>query len=81
MLVFVNIEGTSYKIIEDEQATKEQLEMCLNTMFDKTLDTGAASNKDGNNFYVFKESKTLLWATSDALFCKLASNNVLYRIA
>lgn len=81
MLVFVNIEGTSYKIIEDEQATKEQLEMCLNSMFDKTLDTGAVSNKDGNNFYVFKESKTLLWATSDALFCKLASNNVLYRIA
>lgn len=79
-LVFINIEGTSYKIIEDKEATKDQLEICLNSLFEKTLDTGNVQNITNNNFYVFKESKTILWATEDALFCRLASNGILYRL-
>ena len=79
MLVFVNIEGIAYKIIEDSIATQYELQLCLNSMFDKTLDTGNINN-DGDNFYKFKESKTLLWATEENLYCKLVSNNVLYKL-
>lgn len=79
-LAFTNIEGTTFKIVEDEEATKGQLEVCLNSLFDKTLDPNSTKTTDGNNFYVFKESKTLLWATSDSLFCRLASNGRLYKL-
>jgi hypothetical protein len=79
MLVFVNIEGVAYKIIEDSTATQYELQLCLNSMFDKTLDTGNINN-NGDNFYKFKESKTLLWATEENLYCKLVSNNVLYKL-
>lgn len=78
-LVFVNVEGTTYKIIEDEEATMNEMQLCLNSMLDSTLDKNQI-NQNGNNFYVFKESKTLLWSTEDHLYCKLASNGKLYKL-
>lgn len=78
-LVFVNIEGTAFKIIEDTCATQDELQLCLNSLFDKTIDVGDI-NAANDNFYKFKETKTLLWATEDHLYCKLVSNNILYKL-
>jgi len=80
-LVFVNIEGEAFKIVEDEEASQQELQICLNSMFEKSADTDPLVHKDYNNFYTFKESKTMLWATAEHLFCKLESNGKLYRIA
>ena len=78
-LVFTNIEGTTFKLAEDELATQNEMQLCLNSLFDKTVDPDQKS-QDGNNFFVFKESKTVIWATEDHLYCKLASNGRLYRL-
>ena len=78
-VVFVNIAGETFKLAEDELATQNEMQLCLNSLFDRTVDPGEA-NKEDNNFYVFKSSKTMLWATTDHLFCKLSSNGQLYRL-
>lgn len=79
MLVFVDFDGQSHILVQDVEATQNELQLCLNSLFDKTIDHENIS-KSGN-FYIFKESKTMLWATEDNLFCKLASNGKLYRLA
>lgn len=80
LLMFVNIEGTPYKIIEDEASTDGKIEICLNSMYEKTIDPAAHRNHNGQNFYIFKESRTVLWATPRHLYCKLASQNVHQKI-
>lgn len=76
-VVFVNIDGVSCRIVEDRTVTKDELEICLNSLFDKTLDVGSGINAEvGDNFYKFKETRTLLIATQMQLFCRLASGKV-----
>lgn len=79
-LVFVDFDGQSHKIVEDVEATQGELQICLNSLFDRSIDDNVI-NANGNCFYVFKESKTMLWATEEHLYCKLASNGRLYRLA
>ena len=45
-VVFINVEGESTAIVCDIQATKGQLEFCLNSLFDKSLDDGEPLNKN-----------------------------------
>lgn len=78
-LVFVNISGETYKIVEDEEASQTELETCLNSMFDKTVDSDNI-NSNNSNFYKFKETRTMLWATADNLYCRLSSNKKLYKL-
>lgn len=80
-LVFVNINGDVFNIVEDEEATPSELELCLTSLLNKTLDNNPINQEEYNNFYIFKHSKTILWSTDKNLFCKLASNGKLYRIA
>ena len=80
-VAFINIEGESTKIAVDYEATNGELELCLNDLHAKTLDTtGKQTNKDFDNFFKFKGTRTYMWATRDALFVKLESNKQLYKI-
>ena len=78
-IVFVNIEGTSTTIAEDEVATQNQLELCLNDLNEKTLDV-ADINSNGENFLKFKGTRSYLWSDGKHLFAKLQSNKELYKI-
>lgn len=78
-LVFINIEGENTTILEDYEATKGEMELCLNDLNEKTLDVGEI-NSPGQNFIKFKESRSYLWATRDNLFARLESNGHLYKI-
>lgn len=80
-VAFVNVEGESTKIVADYEATAGELELCLNDLNDKTLDkTGKKINKDFDNFFKFKGTKTLIWSTGKHLYVKLASNGQLHMI-
>ena len=79
-VVFINVEGESTAIACDIQATKGQLEFCLNSLFDKSLDDGEPLNKNDQNFYKFKGTRTYLWSDGDHLYVKLASNHQLYQV-
>ena len=80
-VAFINIEGESTRIAVDYEATNGELELCLNDLHAKTLDTtGKQTNKDFDNFFKFKGTRTYMWATRDSLFVKLESNKQLYRI-
>lgn len=80
-VAFINIEGESTRIAVDYEATNGELELCLNDLHAKTLDTtGKQTNKDFDNFFKFKGTRTYMWATRDALFVKLESNKKLYKI-
>lgn len=79
-LVFIDFDGNSYKIVEDTEATQNELQICLDSLFNKTIDLEQHIAKTNSCFYIFKSSKTLLWATEDNLYCKLASNGKLYKL-
>ena len=80
-VAFINIEGESTRIAVDYEATNGELELCLNDLHAKSLDTtGKQTNTDFDNFFKFKGTRTYMWATRDALFVKLESNKQLYRI-
>ena len=79
LLVFTNIAGETFKLVEDAVANQGETQLCLNSLFDTTINPGE-TNKENNNFYVFKSSKTLLWATKEHLYCKLSSNGQLCRL-
>ena len=83
-IVFVNIEGQSSCIACDRSATKGALEICLNSLYDKTLDVGKPLNIDQKFeqcFYKFKETRTYMWSDGKCLYAKLESSPVLYCIA
>jgi len=80
-VAFINIEGESTRIAVDYEATSGELELCLNDLHAKSLDTtGKKTNKDFDNFFKFKGTRTYMWATRDCLFVKLESNKQLYKI-
>lgn len=80
-LVFINLEGEVFRIVEDEEAQAAEIELCLTSLLDRSLETDQINTTEYNNFFVFKNCKTMLWATEEHLFCKLESNGKLYRIA
>ena len=79
-IVFINVEGESTAIVVDVLATQGQLEICLNSLFDKTLDTCQPINKNDQNFYKFKGTKTYMWSDGMHLYAKLASSKALYMV-
>lgn len=78
-LVFVNIEGDSITLAEDEFATEGEIQLCLNDLNEKTLDVGDI-NKMNQNFLKFKGCRSYMWATQHHLFAKLESNDQLYKL-
>lgn len=79
-VVFMNIEGESTILANDDEATEGEIQMCLNDLHEKTLDLAGDINKNYENTLKFKGSRTYLWATEDHLYAKLASNKKLYRL-
>lgn len=79
-IVFVNIEGQSTIIARDEKAPEGQLEICLNDLHSKTLDSNKDLNDCYDNFIKFKGSRSLIWATEYNLYAKLESNKHLYKL-
>lgn len=74
-IAFINVEGESTKIAVDYEATNGELEICLNDLNAKTVDsTGKQTNKDFDNFFKFKGTRTYMWATAEHLYVKLFSN-------
>ena len=78
-LVFVNILGECYQICEDDMFVDNALELTIDSLFDKTITTGNINQKN-DSFYKFTNTRTVLLATPHHLFCKLASNNQIYKI-
>lgn len=79
-IVFVNIEGTTFKLIENTVATEQENQLCLNSLFDVTLNPGTIQNTNGNSFYVFTGCRTLMWSTPTNLYCKLESSPGIYKL-
>ena len=80
-IAFVNIEGHSTTIAFNGPATKDEYEICLNSLYDKTLDVGEPLNEEKQSFFKFKGTRSYLWSDGLHLFAKLASNKDLYFIA
>lgn len=79
-VVFINVEGESTAIACDIEATQGQLEICLDSLFDKSLEDGRPLNENDQNFYKFPGTKTYMWSDGDHLYVKLASNKQLYQV-
>ena len=69
---FKNFDNRACRICEDNEATHEEKEMCLNSLIDTTYSTGNI-NQNGDNFYKFKESKTILLSIDNHLFCRFGN--------
>lgn len=80
-IVFVDIEGVSTAIAFNGLATQDELEICVNSLYDKTLDTGKPINEENQSFLKFKGTRSYLWSDGMHLFAKLASSKDLYFIA
>ena len=95
MIVFINVEGESTQLICDYAATYGEVEICLNSLYDKTIDDtkprslddvrlskddDGPFNRNGQSFYKFKETKTYLWSDGWHLYAKLESNKQLYKV-
>lgn len=84
-LIFVNILGESYKLAENMAATKNELIICLDSLYDTTYDT---SNPNQNlrldNFYKFSNTRTVIFSMTiddeEHLYVRLASDKQLYRL-
>lgn len=94
-IVFINIEGESTQLACDYEATRGEVEMCLDSLYDKTLDDikprslddirldkedDGPFNANNQNFYKFKGTKTYLWSDGSHLYAKLESNKQLYKL-
>ena len=78
--MFVNIEGESTAIAVDYCATKDELELCLNSLYDKTLDSGKPINGEEQSFFKFNGTRSYMWSDGLHLFAKLASSKELHFI-
>ena len=94
-IVFINVEGESTSIACDYEATQSEIEICLNSLYDKTLDDtkprsiddvrldpkdDGSFNKMHDNFYKFKGTRTYMWSDGMHLYAKLASSKMLNKI-
>ena len=54
--------------------------MCINALYEKSLDVGKPLNENDQNFYKFKGTRTYMWSDGDHLYAKLQSNGHLYKV-
>lgn len=79
-ITFTTVGGESNMLVQDERANPEELELCLNSLFDKTQDEAGSLDKNGDCFIKFKNTRTYMWATGDNLFAHLESDGRLYKL-
>lgn len=73
-LYFINFNNESCRICEDENITQGEVELCLNSLIDITYNTGNVNN-EGDFYYKFKESNTVLMSLNDHLYCRFGNKN------
>lgn len=73
-LWFVNFDNRACKICEDPDITRGEVEMCLNSLIDTTID-GPTQNGKRQYFYKFRESRTVLMSLNDGLYCRFGNKN------
>lgn len=79
-IVFINVMGESFALVVDQESTQGELEMCINALYEKSLDVGKPLNENDQNFYKFKGTRTYMWSDGDHLYAKLQSNGHLYKV-
>ena len=79
-VVFVNVCGDAYVLAFDDTKIPRGIEITLEDLYNKTTETSTSINMHGDNFVKFKGTRTILFATEDSLYAKLASNGKSYRI-
>lgn len=79
-IVFININGEVTQLICDIEYTNDNINICLNTLTDKTFNDGKQLNQNGQSFYKFPGTRTYMWSDGHHLFAKLESNKKLYQI-
>lgn len=78
-VVFVNIEGDARPLAVDSGCVS-CMEISIDDMYRPTVDREKGVNSNGDSFIKFKGTRTLVYATQDALFVKLASDGRLYQL-
>ena len=73
-LYFVNFDNKCCRLCEDESITGGEIELCLNSLVETTLD-GKNNNQNGQFFYKFRESNTVLMSLQNNLYCRLGNKN------
>ena len=79
-VVFVNVCGDACVLAFDDTKVPRGIEITLEDLYNKTTETSTPINMHGDNFVKFKGTRTILFATEDSLYAKLASNGKAYRI-
>ena len=79
-VVFVNIGGDACVLAFDDTQVPRGIEISLEDIYNKTAETLAFANTVNDNFIKFRNTRTILFATEDSLYAKLASNGKAYRI-
>jgi hypothetical protein len=71
-LFFVNFDNRVQKLCEDPDITEGEIQLCLNSLLDTTIKTHEP-NSDGEFFYKFSNSNTILISLEDNLYCRLGN--------
>ena len=79
-VVFVNIGGDACVLAFDDTQVPRGIEISLEDISTPTAETLAFANTVNDNFIKFRNTRTILFATEDSLYAKLASNGKAYRI-
>lgn len=80
LVIFNRIDGTSFKIVEDETSTDSEVPLQIDDLLERTLDVKKA-NQRAEDFYKFRNCRTVLYSANDSLYCLLESNKKIYKIA
>ena len=79
-LWFKNFDNRTYKIAESNPISQEEREICMISLINSTYSTGDINNP-GDNFYKFKNCKTILISINDCLYCRFGLNGKIVKIS
>lgn len=79
-VVFVNVCGDACILAFDDTQVPRGIEISLEDIYNKTVEASIPANTANDNFIKFRNTRTILFATEDSLYAKLASNGKAYRI-
>ena len=72
-LYFVNFDNRTCRLCDDAEMTGGEIQLCLNSLVDTTFSTGPDNNRNGDLFYKFKGSNTVLFTIGSNLYCRFGN--------
>lgn len=77
-LVFINLENNSFRIVVEDDLKTDLKNRCLNSLLELTIpDNGAKNvNSNGENYFKFSNTNTILLSLGDSLICRFASGKI-----